>query len=669
MAKSLLAIDVGGTFVDAVMSNKDGYTHHMKFPKSWLKEKQCPLRELLGPESEYTLLYSTTLTLNRLLSGTLPKIALVVNKGFHSILETARLPRDSHNKTAKSLVPLELIREIGGRINSRGQEVETLDDREISAIEEWVSNQDVCAVVIALLNSFLDPKHELTITSRIKKSNKNLIVLPSTKVSFEINEYERTLAAVLNGSLVSSFQQDVEELVEALPYPPTDTFVMQSNGGISKLTPNEFFPVETLLSGPVAAANRIRKIAEQTRTPNAVSLDIGGTSTDVSLITDGKWEITSELEIAGFPIRLPMVNVRSVGSGGGSIAYESPNGRWHVGPASAGSDPGPACYNLGNTAATLTDAHLILGRIPEKLAAGNVILSLDKAAESLKKLGDKREYSTQKVARSILEIATSNMCGAIRQLAAHRGILLEDYTLIATGGAGPLHAAELANLVGVTNVLVPTYPGTASALGILNADISRDLIIPVSNVKGDEKNITKAFAELEKKARAWLKSQGATPEDIQILRKLDLRYEGMTHKSIIDCPLEWDESGIVRPTIEKFHKEFESLTGQDWKEREEVEILNVRISAIARLTKDLEISRHPNEEVPRHLNSERLVGFLGYEQRVSSTVVTRNGLKSGDFLSGPCVVEESTSTTIVPPDWCALVDEQHNLTLRKKNTQ
>ena len=669
MAKNLLAIDVGGTFVDAVMSNKDGYMHHMKFPKSWLKEKQCPLRELLGPESKYTLLYSTTLTLNRLLSGTLPKIALVVNKGFHSILETARLPRDSHNKTAKSLVPLELIREIGGRINSRGQEVETLDDREISAIEEWVSNQDVCAVVIALINSFLEPKHELTIASRIKKSNKNLIVLPSTKVSFEINEYERTLAAVLNGSLVSSFQQDVEELVEALPYPPTDTFVMQSNGGISKLTPDEFFPVETLLSGPVAAANRVRKIAEQTRTPNAVSLDIGGTSTDVSLITDGKWEITSELEIAGFPIRLPMVNVRSVGSGGGSIAYESPNGRWHVGPASAGSDPGPACYNLGNTATTLTDAHLVLGRIPEKLAAGNVILSLDKAAESLKKLGDKREYSTQKVARSILEIATSNMCGAIRQLAAHRGILLEDYTLIATGGAGPLHAAELANLVGVTNVLVPTYPGTASALGILNADISRDLIIPVSNVKGDEKNVTEAFAELEKKGQAWLKSQGATPEDIQILRKLDLRYEGMTHKSIIDCPLEWDESGIVRPTIEKFHKEFESLTGQDWKEREEVEILNVRISAIARLTEDLEIPGHPDEEVSRHLNSERLVGFLGYEQRISSTVVTRKTLKCGDLLSGPCVIEESTSTTIVPPDWCALVDEQHNLTLRKKNTQ
>ncbi|MEC9247735.1 MAG: hydantoinase/oxoprolinase family protein [Pseudomonadota bacterium] len=669
MAKNLLAIDVGGTFVDAVMSNKDGYMHHIKFPKSWLKEKQCPLRELLGPESKYTLLYSTTLTLNRLLSGTLPKIALVVNKGFHSILETARLPRDSHNKTAKSLVPLELIREIGGRINSRGQEVETLDDREISAIEEWVSNQDVCAVVIALINSFLEPKHELTIASRIKKNNKNLIVLPSTKVSFEINEYERTLAAVLNGSLVSSFQQDVEELVEALPYPPTDTFVMQSNGGISKLTPDEFFPVETLLSGPVAAANRVRKIAEQTRTPNAVSLDIGGTSTDVSLITDGKWEITSELEIAGFPIRLPMVNVRSVGSGGGSIAYESPNGRWHVGPASAGSDPGPACFNFGNTAATLTDAHLILGRIPEKLAAGNVILSLDKAAESLKKLGDKREYSTQKVARSILEIAMSNMCGAIRQIAAHRGVLLEDYTLIATGGAGPLHAAELANLVGVTNVLVPTYPGTASALGILNADISRDLIIPVSNVKGDEKNVTEAFAELEKKAQAWLKSQGATPEDIQILRKLDLRYEGMTHKSIIDCPLEWDESGIVRPTIEKFHKEFESLTGQDWKEREEVEILNVRISAIARLTEDLEIPGHPNEEVSRHLNSERLVGFLGYEQRISSTVVTRKTLKCGDLLSGPCVIEESTSTTIVPPNWCALVDEQHNLTLRKKNTQ
>ena len=669
MAKSLLAVDVGGTFVDAIMSDKGSATHHMKFPKTWLKEKKYPFEELLRVDREYTLLYSTTLTLNRLLSGNLPKIALVVNKGFHSILETARLPRDSHDRAFKSLVPLELIKEIGGRINSRGQEVEALDDREISEIEEWVAAQEVRTVVIALLNSFLEPKHELTIASRIKKRHKNLTVLPSTKVSFEISEYERTLAAVLNGSMISCFQTDVEELIQALPHPPSDIFVMQSNGGICKLVPDEFFPVETLLSGPAATANRVRKIARETRTANALSLDIGGTSTDVSLITGGNWEIAGELEIAGFPIRLPMVNVRSIGSGGGSIAYESPNGRWQVGPASAGSDPGPACYNLGSTAATLTDAHLMLGRIPEKLAAGNVTLSLEKAAESLKKMGGKRGYSTQKVARSVLEIAMYNMCGAIRQLAAHKGVPLEDYTLIATGGAGPLHAAELADLVGVRSVLVPTFPGTVSALGILNADISRDLIIPVSNTKGEEDTVIKAFVELEKKAQSWLKIQGAKPDDFQIQRKLDLRYEGMTYKSIIDCPSEGNEQGIVLSTAVKFHEEFERFTGQNWKEREEIEILNVRVSAIARLTKDIAISERPNKEVTHYLNSERLVGFLGYKRRISSAVVSRNTLKSGDLLAGPCVIEESTSTTIIPPHWSAVVDEQQNLTLRNENTQ
>ena len=286
-SQRVLARDVGGTFADATLLDSQGRISHTKLPKEWLTEKCECIPNLLGNEKEYTLHYSISLTLNRFLEGKIPRVALLVNKGFHSFMETARLPHGVTMGAKTSLVPLEYVQEINGRINHKGQEIEKLHPEEISKVIEQIYKQNVDVVVIALLNSSIEPKHELAVLHQIKSLELGIPIIPSSQIVSQRSVYERTLAAILSGCLTIFFKKDVDELIKNLPHPPTETFVMRSNGGIAKISDDPLIPVETLLSGPAAAATRARIIAQKINLQNAISLDIGGTSTDLSLITSG----------------------------------------------------------------------------------------------------------------------------------------------------------------------------------------------------------------------------------------------------------------------------------------------------------------------------------------------------------------------------------------------
>ena len=658
-----IGIDVGGTFADATLLDSKGRISHTKLPKEWLTKKCKSIQNLLGHEKEYTLHYSTSLTLNRFLEGKLPKVALIVNKGFHSFMETARLPNQVDKRSKTSLVPLEYVQEIEGRIDHRGQEIEELCPEEISKTIRQICKQNVDAVVIALLNSSIEPKHELAVLRQIKSQELGIPIIPSSQIVSERSEYERTLAAIISGCLTIFFKKDVEELISNLPHPPTETFVMRSNGGIAKMSDDPLIPIETLLSGPAAAATRARIVAEKINLQNAISLDVGGTSTDLSLITSGVLDISNEITIANFPVRINAVNVQSVGSGGGSIAKLTPNNRWLVGPESAGANPGPACYNQGGESATLTDAHLYLDRLPQKLAEGKVVLNPEKSRNVLENFGSARKYSVEKTARSILEIANNDMCGAIRQLTAQRTIAIEDYTLIGIGGAGPLHAAEIANLVGIRTVVIPQHPGTSSSLGALEANILKDFVSPFPSCKISDSDLDTIFKSMEETAKDWLNTQDAILVESAMVRKIDLRYKGMRHKSTIVCPSNIDKSKFLAETIRYFHKDFEKRTGQNWKEREEVEIINLRMSVVGRILESISESGYQPLTDTASNNEFRKISFLGYEKKIKSKVLQRFSLETSDSFEGPCVIEEPDSTTLAPPGWNVYVDEFLNLIL------
>ncbi len=662
----MLAIDVGGTFADATLLDSKGGISHTKLPKEWLTEKRKSIRSLLGQEKDYTLHYSTSLTLNRFLEGKLPRVALIVNKGFHSFMETARLPNQADKSSKTSLVPLEYVQEIKGRIDHRGQEIEELCPEEISKIIRHIYKQNVDVVVIALLNSSIEPRHELTVLHQIKSQELGVPVIPSSQIVSERSEYERTLAAIISGCLTIFFKKDVEELISNLPHPPSETFVMRSNGGIAKMSNDPLIPIETLLSGPAAAATRARIVAQKINLQNAISLDVGGTSTDLSLITSGVLDISNEITIANFPVRINAVNVQSVGAGGGSIAKLTPNNRWLVGPESAGANPGPACYDRGGESATLTDTHLYLGRLPKKLAEGKVVLNSEKSKNVLDDFGSTRKYSVEKTARSILEIANNDMCGAIRQLTAQRTIAIEDYTLIGIGGAGPLHAAEIANLVGIRTVVVPQHPGTASSLGALEANILKDFVSPFPSDKMSDSDLDNIFNSMEITAKDWLTKQDATLVESGFVRKIDLRYKGMRHKSTIACPTNMGKGKFLAETIRCFHQDFEKRTGQNWKEREQVEIINLRVSVIGKILESISESVYQPQTDTVSNNQFREISYLGHKKRKKSKVLQRFSLESGDSFSGPCVIEEPDSTTLVPPGWNVYVDKLLNLILTQE---
>ena len=664
--QSVLAIDVGGTFADATLLDSQGGISHTKLPKEWLTEERKSIQNLLGDEKEYTLHYSTSLTLNRFLEGKLPRVALIVNKGFHSFMETARLPNEVAKGSKTSLVPLEYVQEIRGRIDHRGQEAEKLHPEEISEVIEKICKQNVDVVVIALLNSSIEPKHELAVLHQIKSQELGIPIIPSSQIVSERSEYERTLAAIISGCLTIFFKQDVDGLIKNLPHPPSKTFVVRSNGGIAKMSEDPQIPIETLLSGPAAAATRARIIAQKINLQNAISLDIGGTSTDLSLITSGVLDISNEITIANFPVRINAVNVQSVGSGGGSIAKRAPSDRWLIGPESAGANPGPACYGRGGESPTLTDAHLYLGRLPLKLAEGKVVLNPEKSKSALEDFGAGREYSVEKTARSILKIANNDMCGAIRQLTAQRTIAIEDYKLIGIGGAGPLHAAEIASLVGIRTVVVPQHPGTASALGALEANILKDFVSPFPSEKISDSEVDSIFSSMEQTAEDWLTKQDAPLVEAALIRKIDLRYKGMRHKSTIVCPANPDKGKLLLETTHCFHQDFEKRTGQNWKEREQVEIINLRVSLVGKVLKSIHESGYPMQTDTLSNNQFREICFLGHEKRIKSKVIQRFSLNTGDSFEAPCVIEEPDSTTLVPPGWSVYVDNFLNLILENE---
>ena len=667
-----ISIDVGGTFTDILSVDEKGVIQSFKLPTVPPSAFASTLNSSLGQISNQDeLLYSTTVTLNSLLTGALPHIGLIVTAGFRDILETARLPGSAgmapSSRLPRRLVSLEWVREIQARLEATGAERIGIDRSEIEAFAHEYEAANIGVVAVSLLHSYLDPAHEQAVAAIFAAVAPGIKVVLSSTVLPELREYERTLATALNSCLIPALEEHLDSLMPNSNKATTQIWLMQSNGGLSSAESLTHQPLATALSGPGAAVVGMRWLGEKSGFENFITLDVGGTSTDVALITNGAYALTTAGSVAGFPLKTAMLDVLSIGAGGGSIAHEGPDRRWHVGPESAGARPGPACYGHGGELPTLTDAQLVLGRIPDALLGGSVPLDRKRSSDVLEAFGQNRGFDVLTTARGILEIASHNMCGAIRRVSVSRGYNPSDHALLAMGGAGPLHAAELADLLGVTTVIVPPQPGLAAAWGLLAADVTRDFVSPCGVVNNalDVSELKVGLRALRERAQAWCEAEPFTGGKWSMIDKLDLRYVGMTHESTIECPSEADLQKNIAGTINSFHDHFEQLSGRPWRDREAVEIVNLRLTVKGQRRK-VDLPRHVPNQIKNTLpKTTREVGYLGTKLLQPTPIYDRGALDAKFQLIGPAIIEQFESTTVLPSGWSARVDSLGNLILSR----
>jgi N-methylhydantoinase A len=676
-----IGVDVGGTFTDlALWDDTRGVLAVFKLPSVSHDPavgildglKTLVAREGVPPEELTFVAHGTTVATNALLEGKGARTGLLTTRGFRDLLEIARQKRphlyDLQADKPPPLVPRFLRREVRERLAWDGSIVEKLSLDDVKDALDALAAEDVEALAVCFLYSFVDATHERLVAAEIRARFPDAFVSLSSDVSPEFREYERLSTTVINaylgplvGRYLQRFGDDVRRLgIQHAPY------VNQSNGGIISVTAAVEQPVRTLLSGPSAGVMGAGWVSAAAGIASIITFDMGGTSTDVARVEDGRPVIGAQRTIAGYPVRIPSLEIETVGAGGGSIAWVDSGGALRVGPHSAGAHPGPACYGRGGTAPTVTDANVVLGRLSStELLDGRMAVRRELAERAVAGLAVQLGASPIEAARGVLSVVQTNMLGAIRVVSVRKGYDPRAYTLVAFGGAGPLHAAALARDLGIQRVLVPPAPGILCALGLLVAPLRLDLVrtrvAPLEAVAGGE--IAQAFEELEQQAFAWLDHEAVPPGRRRHARAFDMRYVGQNFELTVAEPI--GTTPMDAPALRRaFLREHERVYGYAAPD-EPVQIVALRLTAFA----DRELPPMPVLPAaatadPRDARTgERAVYFEEARDFVATPVYRRERLRAGHRLVGPAIVEQMDSTTVVLGGQEARVDERANLVI------
>ena len=553
--------------------------------------------------------------------------------------------------------------EITGRLDWQGTELEPLDEDQVRAAGRRARDEGFGAVAACFLFSYLNPAHELRAEAILREELADLPISLSHRIAAEWREYERTSTAVLDAYTGRSVRAYLERLEEQLGERGLEAplHVMQSSGGVVTARSARERPVQTLLSGPVGGTMGLVALSRLLDRPNLIGVDMGGTSFDVSLVIGGRPEITTETSLEGLPLLMPIVNIHTVGAGGGSLAYEEAGGL-RVGPQSAGADPGPACYARGGGEPTVTDANLVLGRIaPESFAGGRISLDTNAAQRATAGLAPKLGLEPSQLAEGILEVINAKMAQAIRTLTVAQGIEPRDFALAAFGGAGPMHAAFLAEELEISEVIVPRLPGAFSAWGMLETDLRRDFsrsfYAKASNA--DLAALADICRTLEAEGRAALEDEGVPADATRVEHSLDMRYEAQEYTLTIpvDDPL---APGFVDAISQRFHEAHDARYGHS-NPGAPVEFVVVRTTLLGELGR-----AEPERLSPQGSASRPGRRDAVFDRRTSqAAVVNRDELPVGFELVGPAIIDEQTATTVVPPSWKVRVDEIGTLVLSR----
>ena len=652
MANLRIGIDTGGTFTDFVVI-RDGTIEMFKELSTPHAPEQAIVTGMSRIAAAPDVIHGSTVATNALLERKGAKTALLTTEGFEDVLVIGRQTRrELYNINVTRPEPLvkESLRlGVRERVLYDGSIETALDISQLRSLVERLRLENVQSVAVSLLFSFANPEHERTIRRELEPVS--IPVSLSSEVMPEYREYERTSTTVINAYLAPLMSQYLRRLQGRLG---SELRVMQSNGGAVQAETAASEPVRTILSGPAGGVVGAFHVAALAGYKNIITFDMGGTSTDVALC-EGDIKVTHESQVDGMPVGIPMMDIHTVGAGGGSIAHLDPGGALRVGPESAGADPGPICYGKGEQL-TVTDANVLLGRLlPRFFLGGAMPLAVDRIEPALQKLTWTRQWrSREELAQGVIDVVNNNMEQAIRLTSVERGYDPHDFALVCFGGAGGLHAASLAQGLGIPKVVVPRFPGALSALGLLLADARKDYSRTLL-VAADEagKRLKQVFNELHRLGDSEMRAEGFKPRDIRVLDFVDLRYRGQSYELTIPLSSKF---------VEEFHRTHERRYGYANPDKP-VEIVNVRTTFRGATKKPAFPKATKTRSKPQSIET-RPVWIGG--KKVKTSIYDRDSLAHGHQIKGPAIIGEYSSTTLVPPGFICEIDALLNLLLSQR---
>lgn len=679
-----IGVDVGGTFTDVVLVEEDASrfvyaktpTTHGDLADGVMEGIAQVLNAAQAGlvKGDY-LIHGTTIGTNAIVEGKGARVGLITTEGFADVLEIRRVARpkeaafDFEVDNPPPMVPRYLRREIKERIGSDGSVLTPLDESSVMEVVEYFNGQGVQAVVVCLLFSFLNPAHEKRVAEICCESLPGVAVSLSHQICPEFREYERTCTTVMNGYLGPIIDVYMRNLQDRLAdkYGDVRLHIMQSNGGSMSAEVAGSNAAHLINSGPAGGAMAAAYLTQALGRSYAIGADMGGTTFDISIIDNGMPRTTTWGGVTEYPIKLPMVDMKTIGAGGGSIAWVDEQGVLYVGPQSAGSDPGPACYGWGGVLPTVSDANVILGRLnPKYFLGGKLSLFPEKARTAVKvHVADMMNVTIDEAALSIIRIANANMAKGISAVSVEKGYDLREFLLIPFGGAAANHAVEIARELGIPQVVVPEICGNFSAVGLVVSDIQHDLVRTVGLRENDVRpdQLAEIFREMEHKGREQLTDEGVAPADMVLGWSADLRYEGQsweltTPLTRVDRLGDQDVAGM----IEAFHELHQRV--YSYSERSQpIEFINLRVKAVGR-NRQISLSTHALiTSSPLAAHKEDRSVYVGMAGWMSIPIYERSLLPAGARIAGPALIEEQISTTFLPPQSSARIDEFRNIAI------
>ena len=680
-----IGIDTGGTFTDVVaLDEASGALVTTKTPSTpanpadgFLEgvRKVLGLLDASGPDIT-AVSHGTTVATNQLLEGKVGELGFVTTEGYEFVLEIARqsVPDGYGNSyfwvKPPRIVPADRVKVVGGRLDFQGNEIRPFDDEQAVAVARWFRAQGITTLGVCFLHSYANPAHELRMRDILRREHPDAVVSISSDVLREYREYERSVTTLVDAAVkpkmagyVANIKDRLHELAPGVPF-----YVMKSNGGVLSADEVVNQPITTVLSGPAAGALGAALIASIAGFDKVLTCDGGGTSTDVSVVLDGEPTLTTEGTVGQYPSKIPMIDVVTVGAGGGSVAWISPEGTLKVGPRSAGADPGPLCYGRGGAEPTITDAHVVLGRIPPHLLGGEIPLDVEAARAGLQRLADSLGLGLEECATGILEISAWNQANALRQVTVKRGLDVRDFTMATFGGSGSLLLCRLIDVLGLSGVLVPQNPGNVSAFGLLTVDVKNDYVqtAVTRHADLDPATVQKLYDDLQAQAGEALDREGFDRVSHRYVRTADLRYFGQAFEVRVPAPDGPVDAAFVSTVAAAFHAAHEQLYGYSFAgdERQPVEWVNVRVSGIGPIARPELRELSPVEgDVARARTGVRPVFFDSW---VDTPVFWRPDLAPDDVIAGPAILEEFGSTVPVHPGFTARIDRFGNILVTRE---
>ena len=695
--RARIGVDIGGTFTDAVlMAEATGETWIAKVPTTPKDPSEGFMEALdrviaaagIRAAEVGFLVHGTTVATNAIIEGKTARVGFITTAGFRDLLEIQRQIRprlyDLFCEKPRPLVPRRLCVEVQERVAADGSVLEPLDPGSVERAAGALAAEGVEAVVICLLHSYRAPAHERQVAEVVRRRIPGAYVSVSSEVCPEFREYWRASTTCINAGVMPIFARYLDRIElglrqRAITAPLN---LMESSGGVMSAASARLRPVAIVECGPAAGVIAAGHVGRQIGSSNVISLDMGGTTAKAGLIQDGRPRISTDYEVgfasqaqsgltrgAGYPLRTPVIDLAEIGAGGGSLAWVDAGGILRVGPQSAGADPGPAAYGKGGAAPTVTDANLLLGRIdPAYFLGGEVPLDIEAARASVARVAERVGLDPIGVARGVLEIANANMVGAIRLVSVQRGYDPREFILVAFGGAGPLHAGALAEALRLPEVVVPPSPGLLSALGLLVTDLrhdfSRSVLTPLAHV--DVAGAEATYRDFEAEGAAILRREGVAPSGVRFERWLDLRYVGQSYELTVPLAGGPLSAAALAEAATAFHRAHEQVYGHAAPE-EPIEAVTLKLTTTGLIPKPRAREVGPGSGDGRRAHKgERPVHFGEAGGAFRPTAIyDRYRLGDGDGVSGPAIIEELDSTTLVHPGAIARVDRFGNLRIRR----